>query len=242
MQRFYTKISMNIPTLADQRWSLMQLSDSFFPSGSFTLSHGLETLIQSQQIRSTQDLQDFLTLILHNKIGSMDVVAMRQVHRASANNNDRKIQAIDARLFAQTLLKTNRESQRKSGRALLMVARSTWNNPKLDAIHTCIQTDKMHGLHPIIFAVVGQSIGLDEDNTVFAFLHGFLTGLCGAALRLGGIGHINAQILLKEMAPQLEIAAQKSIAMDLDDMWSCTPFIDIAQMTHAALPQKLFSN
>ncbi|NEQ52443.1 MAG: urease accessory protein UreF [Leptolyngbya sp. SIO3F4] len=234
---------MNTSTLfADQRWSLMQLSDSFFPSGSFTLSHGLESLIQSQQISSTQDLRDYLELILHNKIGSMDVVALRQTHRASVDNDDRRIQALDARLFAQTLLQPNRESQCKSGRALLMVARSTWSNPKLDAIHTCIQTDKMHGLHPIIFAVVGQSIGLDEDNTVFAFLHSFLTGLCGAALRLGFIGHIKVQVLLKEMAPQLETIVQKSVSVDIDDMWSCTQFVDIAQMTHATLPQKLFSN
>ncbi len=233
---------MNTSLLSDQRWSLMQLSDSFFPSGSFTLSHGLESLIQSQQIRSTQDLRNYLELILHNKIGSMDLVALRQSHAASTCNDDQKIQAIDARLLAQTLLQTNRESQCKSGRALLMVARSTWSNPKLDAIHTCIQTDKMHGLHPIIFGVVGQSIGLDEHNTVFAFLHSFLTGLCGAALRLGLIGHINAQILLKEMVPQLETIAQKPISMDLDDMWSCTPFIDIAQMTHSALTQRLFAN
>ena len=233
---------MNSAIFADQRWALMQLSDSFFPSGNFTLSHGLESLIQSQKIRSPQDLQDFLELILHNKIGSMDLVALHQAHRASANNDDQQLQAIDARLFAQTLLKPNRESQCKSGRALLMVARSTWTSPKLDAIHTCIQTNKMHGLHPIIFAVVGQSIGLDEGNTGFAFLHSFLTGLCGAALRLGSIGHINTQILLKEMAPQLETIAQRTISMDLDDMWSCTQFIDIAQMTHSDLPQKLFSN
>lgn len=97
-------------------------------------------------------------------------------------------------------------------------------------------------MHPIIFAVVGQSIGLDADNTVFAFLHNFLTGLCGAALRLGVIGHINAQILLKNMAPTLETIVQEAIATELDDMWSCTPFIDIAQLTHHALPQKLFLN
>lgn len=233
---------MNIPMLADQRWILMQLSDSFFPSGSFTLSHGLETLIQSRQINSTQDLRDFLELILRNRVGSMDLVALRQAHAASARNDDRQVQLIDAKLFAQTLLQSNRESQCKSGRALLMVARSTWNSPKLDAIHSCIQTDKIHGLHPIIFAVVGQSIGLDEDNTVFAFLHGFLTGLCGAALRLGFIGHVNGQILIKEMAPQLEAIAKKTISMDIEDMWSCTQFIDIAQMTHFNLPQKLFSS
>lgn len=226
----------------DRRWSLMQLSDSFFPSGSFTLSHGMESLIQSKQIRSAQELREFLELILHNKIGSMDAIALRQAYRASDSDNDLRMQAIDAQLFAQTLLYPNRESQCKSGRALLMVARSTWSSPKLDAVWASIQIGRMHGLHPIIFAVVGQSIGLGEDDTAFAFLHGFLTGLCGAALRLGLIGHIKAQITIKEMAPQLETIARTTMSTDLDDMWSCAPFIDIAQLTHAALPQKLFSN
>ena len=233
---------MNALNSIDRRWSLMQLSDSFFPSGSFTLSHGLESLVQSKQVRSAQELRTFLELTLHNKIGSMDVVALRQAHRASESNDDLRIQAVDAQLFARTLLHPSRESQCKSGRALLMVARSTWNSPKLDAIHTHIRADRMHGLHPVIFAVVGQSIGLSEEDTILAFLHGFLTGLCGAALRLGLIGHIKAQITIKEMAPKLEAITQMTASTDLDDMWSCTPFIDIAQLTHSALPQKLFAN
>lgn len=233
---------MNAPNSVDQRWSMMQLSDSFFPSGSFTLSHGLESLVQSQQIRSIEELREFLDLIVNNKVGSMDAIALRQAHRASTSNDDPRIQEIDARLFAQTLVHPNRESQCKSGRALLMVARSTWNTPRLNRIHEDVRAGKMHGMHPIIFAAVGQSIGLDEENTVYAFLHGFLTGLCGAALRLGLIGHVKAQIVMKEMAPQLESIARSTVSADLDEMCSCTPFIDIAQLTHSNLPQKLFSN
>ncbi|MEM9215358.1 MAG: urease accessory UreF family protein [Cyanobacteria bacterium P01_F01_bin.150] len=231
----------NSPSQVDQRLALMQLSDSFFPSGSFTLSHGLESLIQSKHICSIQDLEDFLGLIFHNKVGSMDMVALRQAYRTSAGHHTLTLQDIDAQLFAQTLIKPNRDSQCKSGRALLMVARQTWHHPQLDTIYQSIQVREMHGMHSVIFAVVGQAIGLDEDNTVFAFLHNFLTGLCGAALRLGLIGHINAQTLLKNMAPSLECVARGAIATELDDMWSCTPFLDIAQLTHDALPQKLFS-
>jgi len=42
----------------DRRLALMQLSDSLFPSGSFTLSHGLESLIHSGQIQSADDFQE----------------------------------------------------------------------------------------------------------------------------------------------------------------------------------------
>jgi urease accessory protein len=152
------------------------------------------------------------------------------------------IRDIDHQLFAQTLLQPTRESQCKSGRALLMVASSTWEHSLLNLLRSYIENGDMHGLHPVIFAAVGKVAGLDEENTVFAFLHSFLTSLCGASIRLGKVGHINAQIILKEMGPALNKVAKIATLSRMDDIWSCTPFIDIAQLAHPSLPQKLFSN
>lgn len=226
----------------DRRLALMQLADSFFPSGTFTLSHGLEALVQSKQVQSVDDLRNFLRLLLHNRIGSSDLVALIHAYRASARDNCLEIRDVDLQLFAQTPLQQTRETQRKSGRALLMVACSTWDDPQLNTIRSYTETGSMHGLHPVVFAVVGRSAGLDEDDTAFAFLHSFLTGLCGAAIRLGIIGHLKAQVILKEMATELDIVARRAVSIDLDEIWSCTPFIDIAQIAHKNLPQKLFTN
>jgi len=235
-------LSSSIPQRAtDQRLALMQLSSAFFPSGSFTLSHGLETLVQTQMIRSPEDVKRFLQVMLHNKVGATDGVALRHAHRASVNDQHDEIVAIDQRLFAQTLLNPVRESQRKTGRALLRVARSTWPHPRLEHLHRAIQAQTTPGLHPVMFAVVGQVAGLDEDSTVFAFLHNFLTELCGAAIRLGVLGHVSAQILVQELGPELEAIAHSSADAEMEDLWSCTPFLDIAQLSHSALPQRLFT-
>lgn len=233
---------MGSHSLPDRRFALMQLADSFFPSGSFTLSHGLEALVQSKQVQSIEDLRHFLQLLLHYKIGSSDLVALIHAHRASVRNDCGKIRDIDWQLFAQTPLQPTRDTQRKSGRALLKVACSTWNDAQLDVIRTDVETGTMQGLHPVIFAVVGRSAGLEEDDTVFAFLHSLLTGLCGAAIRLGVLGHLNAQIILKDVAPDLETIAHQAALIPLDQMWSCTPWIDIAQIAHSHLPHKSFMN
>ena len=45
-----------------QKLTLMQLSDSFFPSGSYTLSHGLESLVQNYRLKHPEDLKTFLRL------------------------------------------------------------------------------------------------------------------------------------------------------------------------------------
>lgn len=226
----------------DRRFALMQLSDQFFPSGSFTLSHGLETLIQTRQIQSAEDIHAFLRSLLRHKIGTSDLVALVHAYRASAQEDLPEVYAVDFRLFAQTPIQEVREVQRKSGRAFLMGAAAIWQSSQLDALQAAIESGQMQGLHPVIFAVTGQVAGLSEEDVLFAFLHGFLAGLCGAGIRLGVLGHIKAQLILQAMAPELEALAHQAKSMSLEEMWSCTPFIDIAQMTHRRLPQKLFTN
>lgn len=227
--------------MVDSRLALMQLSDSFFPSGSFTLSHGLEAMVQTDQIRSAQDVEAFVHLLLHNKVGCSDLVALTHAYRASANHNPGEIRRADAALYAQTLIQVTREAQRRSGQALLLVAQSTWNNAQLGALQKDIDTHRTPGLHPIVFAVVGRAVHLSESDTSLAFLHNLVTGLVGAAIRLGVLGHLGAQTILRKMAAEIDTIATQALTLSLDEMWSCTPAIDIAQMSHPQMFSKQFS-
>jgi urease accessory protein len=231
-------MSVNI----SQKLTLMQLSDSFFPSGSFTLSHGLETLVQTEQIKKPQDLLIFLQLLLRNKIGPTDGVALLHAYRGSVNNDLDKIRQADAYLLAQTLIEKTRETGRKSGRALLMIAAQTWPDLQLITLTQEVAQGHIYGLHPVIFGVVGRVARLNEADTLLAFLHGFVTGLLGAAIRLSVIGHRQAQQILQQLVPDLEATYQISISLNLDQMWSCTPVIDLAQMGHNKLSRRLFAN
>ncbi|MBD2070370.1 urease accessory protein UreF [Leptolyngbya sp. FACHB-671] len=227
--------------MVDSRLALMQLSDSFFPSGSFTLSHGLEAMVQTNRIRSAQDVEAFLQLLLHNKVGRSDLIALIHAYRASSANDLSEIRRADQQLYAQTLIQATREAQCRSGQALLLVAQSTWNDAQLVAFQEDIDTHNTPGLHPIVFAMVGRAVHLSERDTSFAFLHSFVTGLVGAAIRLGVLGHLGAQSILYKMALEIEAIATQASALSLEDMWSCTPAIDIAQMSHQRLVSKQFS-
>lgn len=222
--------------------ALMQLSDSFFPTGSFTLSHGLETLVQTGKIQSVRELQIFLQLLLRNKVGVTDLVALIYGHRGSKNSDLQAVRQADRQLFVQTAIAKNRETQRQSGRALLMVASSTWQDERLGILNREAATGKIHCLHPVMFGAVAAIAGLRERDTGLAFLHGLVTSILGAAIRLGVLGHIQAQQVLRSLAPDIQAVWSKAGSMKLEEMWSCTPFIDIAQMQHPKLAQRLFAN
>ena len=105
-----------------------------------------------------------------------------------------------------------------------------------------IGQQQCHGLHPIIFAVVGQVVHLSQDDTALAFLHGFMTGLCGAALRLGLFGHLQAQQVLTAIAPTVTAVLREANVLSLEDMWACAPALEIAQMGHRQLKSRQFTN
>jgi len=225
-----------------QKLTLIQLADSFFPSGTYTLSHGLESTIQQHKIQQPQDIVDFLRILLHYKIAVCDLVALIHAYHASATKEIEKIEYIAELLYAQTLIETTRKTQIRSGRALLMVAQSTWQDPQLDILDRDRALNRFYCLHPVIFGVVGRVADLSLTDTALAFLHGFVTGVLGAAIRLGSLGHLQAQAILRPLAPDLETAFETASAMDLDEMWTCAPTIDIAQMRHSRLDSRLFAN
>lgn len=226
----------------DQQLVLMQLADSFFPSGAYTLSHGLESLVQSGAVKTSDDVESFVRLLLCNKIGPMDLVAIAHTHRASQNNNMQTIRDIDARLFAQTPIEKTRITQRQSGRALLMVAGKTWPHVQLETLATQTAKGEINCLQPIVFSVVANIAGLSVQSTVLAFTHGFVTGLLGAAIRLGAVGHLETQQIRLRLAANMAAICRDCEQQSLDDMWSCTPLIDLAQMRQAKLSRRLFAS
>ena len=187
----------------DQQFVLMQLADSFFPSGSYTLSHGLESLVQSGRVTSAEDVETFIRLLLCNKVGRTDLVAIAH-DTASKHNNITELTDIDAQLFAQTPVEKTRLAQRQSGRALLMVASKTWPHHQLESLSKETAKGTFNCLtSSIVFSVVAQVAGLEQQSALVAFVHGFVTGILGAAIRLGAIGSLQAQQVRRAVAKDM---------------------------------------
>lgn len=226
----------------NQQLTLMQLADSFFPSGSYTLSHGLESLVQSGAVSTAEQLECFVRLLICNKVGSTDLVALTHAYKTSRKGDMDTLKKVDARLFAQTPIERTRVAQRQSGRALLMVAGKTWPHVQLTHISEQVAKKQINGLHPVVFAVVAQVAGLEERDARVAFVHGFVTGVLGAGIRLGVVGHLQAQQVRLALSEDMGEVCEAAATLPLEDMWSCTPLIDIAQMQQAKLSRRLFAS
>ena len=75
----------------------LQLSDSFFPTGLYTLSHGFEAFVQAG-LASKEDLEALLRDYLENVLGPADGVALSHAHRAVEGRDLGRLLEVDRRL------------------------------------------------------------------------------------------------------------------------------------------------
>ncbi|HMO57586.1 MAG TPA: hypothetical protein PKC19_09535, partial [Roseiflexaceae bacterium] len=79
--------------------AMLQLSDSFFPSGMYTQSHGLETLI-ADGYEGAAALGELLECYMLDLIGPCEAVAARHAPRAAIKCDLVLVAAIDTHLDA----------------------------------------------------------------------------------------------------------------------------------------------
>jgi urease accessory protein len=60
--------------------SFLQLSDSFFPTGLYTTSNGLETLFYEGKIKKPKHVKDFIKTYLLQQVGPIDCTAVGNIY------------------------------------------------------------------------------------------------------------------------------------------------------------------
>lgn len=206
-----------------QTLALLQLGDSAYPAGGFAFSWGLEGLAADGMLANRAELDRIIADQLERRWASMDRILLRHAFRA---DDCAAIARVDRLAEAATPSAEMREGSRRAGRALLGV----WvklGGPLSVAYRGLVSSDDRLGHLAVVQAVVGRDAGLGLDAAELVSGWTLVTGLVSAAVRLGVVGHIEAQ-RSQEAARALlaQLLAETPPADALPA--SFTPFIDIA--------------
>jgi len=217
----------------------LQLGDSLFPSGGFTLSHGLETLAERGLVRDAADLQGWIETGLRWQVGPSDGVAAAAVWDAGADLD--LVARIDAHLLSTKLAREPREAAARTGRQSLSVLTSLVAEP-FATYRRMVLTGAAPGLQPIVLGLAGRALGLDRRDTVLLLLHLFVAGCLGAALRLLDVDDVETQrIRLNLTQPMLDAAAE-ALALPWEEMYACAVQTELMTMLHERSTVRLFAS
>ncbi|HEX5891558.1 MAG TPA: urease accessory UreF family protein [Nitrososphaeraceae archaeon] len=221
--------------------SMLQLGDSFFPTGMYTTSSGLETLFYDGRIKSKQDIIEFITVCLLYQIGPADCAALSNAYDFAKEENISKIVEIDNILFSMKLIKEIREASTRSGRQLLNCLLSfVPENTLISSYYNLIKNKTANGIYPVALALASNGLHIKKERACLILLYGFTVSITGAALRLGILQHIEGQQVIHEVKPIMTTVIHNNINRHFSHLWQFSPSIDLVQMKHERMDSKMF--
>ena len=220
--------------------TLMQLSDSFFPSGLYTMSNGLETIFDEKRASSQNDIFDFLEITLEQQLGPADSVALSNAYDCAKNDDILGIIKCDNILNSMKLIQESRAASCRAGSQMIKCISAIFSNDLLKTYSEKISKNESPGTHPVVLGVCSFVMGIKKEQTKQMMMYGFCVSVTGAALRLGIIDHIQSQKILHEIKPKIHEILEKFSNTKIDDCWQFSPNYDLIQMTHENKFSKMF--
>ncbi|MGD1834110.1 MAG: urease accessory protein UreF [Nitrososphaeraceae archaeon] len=219
----------------------LQLSDSFFPTGMYTTSNGLETLFYKKKVTGKKTLYEFLKTSLTSQIGPADLVALSNAYINAEKKDINNIIEIDTYLFSLKIIKEIRDASVRSGKQMLRCLNEfILDNKILHDYYNAITNKNTPGCFPISLAVGCNALGIKREKACIILLYGFSVSVIGAALRLGMIQHIEGQQIIHQIKPIFLDILENNIDRSTTNMWQFSPGIDLIQIEHEKMDSKMF--
>ncbi len=220
--------------------SMMQLSDSFFPTGMYSMSNGLEAIFYSGKKIKAEELRELVKTYLEYQIGPADCTALGNAYEQAARSNLPKLLEVDRAIFSMKLVQEIRDASIRSGTQLVRCIRSFSDNKILGQYEDAIRGGQAFGPYPVALAVAANAFLIPKKKAALVMLYSFSVSIVGAALRLGMLQHFDGQKVIDELKPTIVKVIKANINRPIEGIWQFAPSIDIIQISHERMNSKMF--
>jgi urease accessory protein len=222
----------------------MQLADSFFPSGMFGLSNGLESLVKHDRIKNEQDVLNFIEQQIEFQLVPCDCIVFLISMDAARNENIEELVEADNRFYSMRLIREVRNTSVRSGSQILncvIQMTSDKNKSKIAKdFQKKIKSNETVGTYPVCLGIIANLLGIPTESGIRMMLYSFSQSVIAAAIRLGILEHISGQKILTILSDKINNISKNIKKESLNNLWQLTPLTDIFQMIHEHNNSKMF--
>ncbi|WBY00569.1 urease accessory protein UreF [Ramlibacter tataouinensis] len=208
-----------------------------FPIGSFGYSHGLEWVVEAQEVRDAGSLAEWVAGTLRHGAGRSDAILLAELWRA-VHEQDWEL-ADEISVLAAALQPTyeRRLESLNQGRAFLAAVAAGWPAAAIDTFQARCGGEQSYAVAAGV-ATAAHEVPL--DSALVASLHAFAANLVSAGVRLVPLGQTDGVRIMAALEPLIAEIAQEAQSSSLDDLGSATFLADIASMNHETQYTRLF--
>ena len=220
-----------------RRLYMLQICDSLFPIGAFTLSNGLETFVQRGLIDSAEQLgkylTDYLAVAPYQELGAMALAMQNADDKATWISLDQLYTALRAPMEV-------RQGSAKLCMRLLKAAGQIAPLPVLEAYYAHIRQGDCTGQHPIAVGLFAAGHGVNAQEALTIYGYSLLSAMTTHAAKCVPLRQLEAQRVLREHLPALLPAVQSALTITQEDLGASGAAFDILAMQHETLYSRLY--
>lgn len=209
--------------------SLLQVSDTAFPTGAFAHSMGLEAFYDAGELKEAGDLCRFVDLSL-GSMATSDCVALRAAYGADSIE---ELTRIDELLTATKLTRELREAGAATGRRFLASVEAMGvGDDLLGGFGASVRDGRSPGNLAVGFGAAAPVLDAELSNALYAYLYSTVASLVAAGQKLIPLGGNVAQKVLYGLHEEIVEAAEKSKDLRLEEIYAFALTIDVRSMLH----------
>jgi len=222
---------------AVQILQMIQISDSLFPIGAFTLSNGLETFIEKGIVANEQDLYEYVSNYMEI-FPYNDLAAMMLVYEHA--DDLEYIRQLDQLMFVLKIPQEIRTGCTKLCSRFIKIWNKIKEYPRILNYEKEIKEKNCYGIHAIAVGLYAKSIGLNKKEAAMIYLYSQIASIITNAVKMVPLSQITGQKILNQSLDQIEECVNIAEKLTRDDIGIGGTAFDIAAMNHEILYSRLY--
>lgn len=236
-------MSSEAVTATDTGWlcRLLQTGDSFFPTGSYAHSFGLEGLVQVGVVHDRDTLRAFLRDAVVPALRHVELPLASHAWRALGDPPDwERVGMLAILAHAQRSPREARVAMENIGRQRAELSAQLSRHWLAEAYLAHAAEHRWPHVPVLSSALEARVFGAPLPALLAAIIYQTFAGLIAAAMKLIRLGHQAAQMTLAEMLQSASTLATSAPLVPIEDIGWFNPWLDIAAARHETSDFRLF--
>jgi len=219
---------------------LLQISDSFYPTGAYAHSFGLEGLVQAGVVTDRVSLRTFLLGEVLPQLACTDLPIAARAWTAAGDPPDWE-RLRDACFLGGSVrgAREPREASEGIGRQRLELLAKLHGGLSVE-LNRRAEAEGWPRPACVAAAIEGRTLGAPAAAVLAALVYAAAASVAVAAVKLLRLGQISVQTLLSEGLAQAPVLIRDALALDDAGIGAFNPWWDIAAARHETADGRLF--
>ena len=225
----------------DKRYLLLQINDAAFPIGSYTHSYGLETYIQKNLVKNSNDVYEYIKSNAKTNFLYTELLAAYKAYEFAEENNLSKILELEEMIDASKIPKEIRTASEKLGSRFIKTVSSLDVKYESNIFNEYIKKENEGTrIHSSAYGVFCFSVGIDKIKAMEGYLYAYVSASIINAVKLIPLSQNEGQKILYNCYKFFDEIIDMLPNLDIKDLCLSTPGFDIRCMQHEALYSRLY--